>query len=132
MYNKNDLIKDIEQQGKLLGISRTYGKGSVIVMNLNPRYYLVVAESNIAPDYECFWGVTRNVIENLEKDNRDYALVLMDTQNEQVYVYDSEKAKQLLSKASYEKKSGNYRIKGSEVSNPINYNTFYEFLDTLE
>lgn len=131
MYNRNHLKKDVKQMGKLLGVSKIYGRGSVITLNLNPRYNLVVAESNIAPDYECFWGVTRNVIESLERDHEDYALVLMDTQNEQVYVYDSEKAKQLLSKASYDKKSGNYKIHERQVTNPIKYYTFYEFLDTL-
>lgn len=131
MYSKEHLLKDLQQLKIQNGISQIYGRGGVIELNLQPKYKLIVAESNISPKYSCFWGVTKNVVDNLSKDKEDFALVLMDTRNNQVYVYDKKEAKKLLSRVSFEKVYGNYRITENDVENPISYNTFYEFLETL-
>lgn len=128
MYSKNDLVRDLKQAGIQNEVSQDYGRGSVIELDLQPKYKFYVALSNISP---CFWNVTKNVIEDLVNNKEDFALVLMDSQNNQVYVYDSKNALNLLSQVSYEKAYGNYRITDYDVTNPIKDNDFYEFLTTL-
>lgn len=128
-YSKDDLKRDLDEVGIGNKVSEDYGRGSVLELDLQPKYKFYVSESNISP---CFWNVTKNVMDSLVKNNEDFALVLMDTENSQVYIYDKKKALVLLSNSSYEKKYGNYRITDYDVTNPVKHNSFFEFLTTLQ
>ncbi|MBN1062369.1 hypothetical protein DVV95_11145 [Clostridium botulinum] len=128
MYNKDDLLTDLKKAGISNRVSHDYGCGTVIELDLQPKYMFYVAQSNISP---CFFNATKNVIDALVSDNKDFALVLMDTQNNQLYIYDVKQALNLLSHVSYEKTYNNYRINKKDLFNPIDYETFYEFLTTL-
>lgn len=128
MYNKNDLINDLRNIGILKGVSDIYGRGSVIELDVEPKYSLYVAESNISP---CFFNVTKNVINKIVDDDKDFCLILMDNRGNKLYAYDQKCTMQLLSKVSYEKVYGNYRVTEKDLYNPITYENFYEFLTTL-
>lgn len=131
MYSKKDLLKDLDQLGISNKISEIYGCGAVVELDVEPKYKLIVAQSNIAEKNPCFWGVTRNVVDALIKNKEDFALMLMDTKNNQVYVKDKNSALKLLSRVSVEKVYKNYKITENDVSNPISYTSLYEVLENL-
>lgn len=130
MYNKASLIKDLKAQGIFKGISKEYGRDSVIELKgeADSGYMFYIAESNIE---NCFFNTTRSVIDKLIANNQDFALIFMDVLKERLYVYDKCRTLKLLSTVSCERKYGNYKIVESDLENPIDYISFCEFIDSL-
>lgn len=72
-----------------------------------------------------------SVIDELIRDDVDFALAFIDGISEEIYIYDRNKSIEFLKNASVEKKTGDYRITKYDVDNPINLVSFCEFIDSL-
>lgn len=128
---REKLSNAINNLGVNCEISSIYGKGTVLKLDLNPAYYLYTPISNIDPG---FFNVTENVIQEMNRDKVDFALVFVKVNkegNDDLYVYDKQSMDKLLKNASIEKKYGNYRITTNSLENPISLNAFIEFIDSL-
>lgn len=129
MYSKEDLIRDIEKAGVKVTISNSYGKGAVLELNLKQEYKFVVATSSIYNDE--FYGITYNVIKELDKDNNDYALVLVNTLCGNIWIYDYISAKKLLTAVSQDV-NHNYKIlkKDLDPNRMLTPQAFFEFVQS--
>jgi len=128
MLTRAMVIDSAQDLGIQCEISDLYGRGSVLKLLLNPIYHIYTAYSSIE---NCFWNVTENVIRKMENSGIEFGIALIDGYGERIFLYDKIKSRVLLSSASVEEESGNYRLTLSDVSNSITLGTYGEFIDSM-
>lgn len=126
---RKQIESNLKMMGVRYGISNNYGKNTVYIFaqQTNNPYFIYTCLSK----EQQFWGITENVINQMVKDGKDFAVAFLDEVNQEVYIWDNQTTLNELKNASTDAK-GNYKITNNDLHNPVSVTNFCEFLESLE